>query len=369
MTDTASPRIPVLRPRLPDADAVLPYLREVDGARWYSNDGPLLRRFVSRLASHFRVADEEVAPVANGTLGLTLALKASGAPPGGICLAPAWSFPACAHAIIGAGLVPCFLDVDAATWSLTPEIARAAMAEPENPAGAAVAVMPVMPFGRPLDLQAWDAFTAETGVPVVVDAAAGFDSLVPAKAAAVVSLHATKTFGVGEGGVVIARDAEFIADVRRLANFGFTVDRRSAVPATNAKLSEYAAAVGLAGFDEWEARRADLRDLARRYIDAAAGYSEIQFMPGFGAWAPSTCMVTLDSRSALVAAEALAGRGIETRRWWGDGCHEQPAFAACPRATDLPVTTMLAALSIGLPFYPGLDDAEIMRIVSAAAGH
>lgn len=228
--------------------------------------------------------------------------------------------------------------------------------------------MPVMPFGRPLDLLAWDAFADETGLAVVVDAAAGFDSLVPAGGAAVVSLHATKAFGIGEGGVVVARDEGFVREARRLANFGFALDRRSTVPATNAKLSEYGAAVGLACFDGWEARRSLLGALARRYVAAAADSPEIRVMPGFGAWAPSTCVATLESRSAVSVAEALDRESIETRRWWSDGCHAQPAFASFGSASDLPVTRMLATLAIGLPFFPDMTDAAVERVVKAAAG-
>ncbi len=50
--DTVAP-IPVMRPKLPPVEALLPYLREIDESRWYSNFGPLLRRFQSRLAEHF----------------------------------------------------------------------------------------------------------------------------------------------------------------------------------------------------------------------------------------------------------------------------------------------------------------------------
>src|ERR1700680_2258204 len=35
-------RMPVLRPRLPSAAEILPYLNAVDERRWYSNLGPLV---------------------------------------------------------------------------------------------------------------------------------------------------------------------------------------------------------------------------------------------------------------------------------------------------------------------------------------
>jgi len=364
MVSNITEGVPVMRPQLPDAEAILPYLRQIDAARRYSNDGPLVRRLGSRIAAHFKVAEDEVALVANGTVGLTLGLRATGAVAGGRCLVPAWSFSATAHAILGAGLVPYFLDVEPSSWSLTPQIARQALADG---VGDVAAVMPVMPFGRPLDLAAWDAFSDETGIPVVVDAAAGFDSLVPAYGPTVLSLHATKVFGIGEGGVVICRDANYVGNFRRLANFGFTADRQSAVPATNAKMSEYAGAVGLARFDTWPIVRDASRALAKRYIDAAANHAGVQFMPGFGAWATSTCVAMLGERGADSVAQSLELGGIESRRWWGDGCHRQPAFADC-QSGPLPVTDMLSAVALGLPFYPELDDAMINRVLETATG-
>jgi len=364
MVGSGTMGVPVMRPRLPDAEAILPYLRQIDAARWYSNDGPLVQRLSSRFAAHFSVAEDEVALVANGTVGLTLGLRATGAVAGGRCLVPAWSFSATAHAILGAGLVPYFLDVEPTSWSLTPQIARQALADGVSEVAA---VMPVMPFGRPLDLAAWDAFSDETGIPVVVDAAAGFDSLVPAHGPTVLSLHATKAFGVGEGGVVICRDANYVGDVRRLANFGFTADRQSAVPATNAKMSEYTGAVGLARLDTWPIVRDASRALTKRYIDAAADLASIQFMPGYGNWATSTCVAMFGERGADAAAQNLAQGGIESRRWWGDGCHRQPAFADC-QSGPLPVTEMLSAVALGLPFFPELDDATINRVLETATG-
>lgn len=80
--------VPVARPRLPPARAILPYLRRVDANRWYSNHEPLAMLFQSRLAAHWGVADQQVALLSNATSALTLALLASGAPPGTRCLMP-----------------------------------------------------------------------------------------------------------------------------------------------------------------------------------------------------------------------------------------------------------------------------------------
>jgi dTDP-4-amino-4,6-dideoxygalactose transaminase len=186
--------IPVMWPKLPTLERLSPYLKRIDLSRVYTNFGPLACSLEERLASHYGLGGGMVTTVANATLGLMLALTAQGARPGSLCMLPAWTFIASAHAAVMAGLVPYFVDVSPETWTIdaeaiADEIARA-------PAGVG-AVMPVAPYGRPIDIASWDRFRARTGLPVVVDAAAGFDTIKPGETPVVVSLHATKVMGVG----------------------------------------------------------------------------------------------------------------------------------------------------------------------------
>jgi dTDP-4-amino-4,6-dideoxygalactose transaminase len=62
----------------------------------------------------------------------------------------------------------------------------------------------------------------------------------------------------------------------------------------------------------------------------------------------------------------LQAEGVDTRRWWGEGCHIGPAFAECPR-DRLVNTESLARSTIGLPFAIDLTAAQIERIATALA--
>jgi dTDP-4-amino-4,6-dideoxygalactose transaminase len=353
--------VAVCRPWAPPADALMPYLERIDAARWYSNFGPLAREFEARLEARLG-ARAHVVTAANGTLALALALRAR-APQGGLCIMPAWSFVATAHAALIAGLTPYFADVDEATGALTPPIAARACAAAPGPVSA---VAPVLPYGMPIDLEAWAAFESETGVAVVVDAAAGFDAVADAPVPLVVSLHATKALGVGEGGFFAARDADLVGAVRALSVFGFAGTRQSPAPAFNAKLSEYAAAVGLAALDCWPRTRARYRRAALALHSALTGLP-LALQPGWGSrWISTTCIATIESGADLLERR-LAAAGVETRRWWERGLHRQPAFRAAPVADDLAVTNALAARSLGLPFAADLDARQIEAIARTAA--
>lgn len=362
MSGDGQATIRVCEPRLPGPRALRPYLEEIDANRFYTNFGPLVRRFERRLAERFRVPEGASVTVGNGTLGLVLALKAADLPPGSLCLLPSWTFCATAHAVVAAGLRPYFVDVHPDSWALEPRIA---LLEAARAPGPVRAVIPVAPFGAPLDVAAWDAFEEQTGIAVVIDAAAAFDAARPGRAPLVVSLHATKTLGVGEGGVVVAQNGAVIDRIRKLSNFGFGPKRAAAYPALNAKLSEYGAAVGLAGLDLWPKTRRRLAALAQLYTEHLAPVAGVRLRPGFGTeWVASTCVVELEEGDAAALAERLAGQGVETRLWWGEGCHVQPAFADCLRGS-LTVTARLGRRSIGLPFHLGLEAPGIARVAAA----
>lgn len=355
-------KIPVAKPRLPPLAALGPYIQRIDQARWYSNFGPLSEEFEARLAARFGVSRGGICTISNATVGLELALKAAGAPAGALCLLPSWTFSASVHAAMEAGLVPHFLDVDTGGL-LTPELVREALPQIRGEVGA---VMPVAFSGQPVDPGPWNAFTAETGLPVVIDAAPGFDAAQAGDGLSAVSLHATKVLGVGEGGFVMSKDADLVASVRLKANFGFRGSREAQTPATNGKLSEYAAALGLAGLDEWDARRAAFQAVALRYRKNLADMPGASLPEGWGPdWISATCVVHLDDPEMTAPVlDALHAARVETRAWWGRGMHTHRAFAECP-SLPLPMTERLAQTVLGLPFFIDMTNEEIDTVCEA----
>lgn len=353
--------IPVLRPKLPPADRISPYLGAIDRSRLYSNFGPHACAFEERLSAHFGVAGGTVTTVANATLGLALALTAQGARSGTLCAMPGWTFIASANAALLAGMTPYFVDVDPSTWALDPGAVTDEIARAPAVVGA---VMAVAPFGQPIDYAGWDEFKRRTGLPVVIDAAAAFDSLQVGDVPAVVSLHATKIIGTGEGGFVASRDTSIIGSIRRRSNFGFGENRIAVTGGFNAKLSEYHAAIGLASLDMWSETRSAWMSVAGAYRQALAKSNRISLQPGFGeVWVSSTCVVSIDETVHTKAQQALAGAGIETRMWWGTGACSHPVVAALPRGR-LPVTDKLARSTLGLPNYQDLEQDQVRHVAA-----
>jgi dTDP-4-amino-4,6-dideoxygalactose transaminase len=353
--------LPVAKPRLPLADEIMPYLRRIDQSRWYSNGGPLVQQFEAQLATH--AGGGSVATVANATIGLVLALLTYDVAPGSLCMVPSWTFAATGHAIQLAGLIPWIVDVDAATWALDPQAAREFL---RNAPGPVSAVIPVSPFGYPIDFPSWNSFRDETGLAVVIDAAAMFDTIRASSVPAVVSLHATKVLGVGEGGFVTSTDASFIQELQKRANFGFWDSREATVRSFNGKMSEYAAAIGLAALATWDTTRADFARVAAAYVGPFSGKPKAMIQEGFGErWVSSTVVVAFEEAGAEAVDRELAAHRIGTRRWWGGGLHRHAAFKKLPRG-QTENTDFLARKVIGLPCWRDLPNETIVEICDLA---
>lgn len=352
----AAPPLPVARPLLPKSDALSPYLQKIDAARVYSNFGPLNADLEHRLAARAGRNAGSCVTGANATLMLSAALRAVARPDASLCLLPSWTFCASAHAICGAGLTPCFADIDLASWQLTPEIAEDAMGR----FGPLAAVMVVAPFGRPIDQEPWKAFHARTGVPVIIDAASAFDAQETGSIPVVVSLHPTKSLAAGEGAFLICDRPDVVDAVRARLNFGFPGRRVSQVASFNGKMSEYAAALALAALEDWPAARDAWKRRRDLYVDRLHAVAGADIFSGDAI--SSTLVITVPSRDQV--AGALQSRGIDTRLWWNLGCHAEPAFAACLRAA-LPNTDAVAQTYLGLPFSIDMTREQIVRVTDA----
>ena len=366
--------IPLLVPQLPDRHALAPYLERIDHNRHYSNFGPLNQALEARLASLFEehaTHAVHVATVSSATLGLELTLHNLDLPPGSGVVVPALTFVASLTAILRAGYVPVIADIDPDSWLITPEIA----AEAATKTGAK-AVLAVAAFGQPQNTQRWSAFQQNTGIKVIIDAAGAFGSqwLEATDIPVVYSMHATKSLAAGEGGFIASGNPEFIAEVRQLSNFGINLDTQGGLPVghlsqvgSNAKLSEYHAAVAHASLDQWPAqavRRQQIHRTYRQTLDAACG-EHLQWQAGAILAAPTIFCVRMTQEARARLEQLCHARSIATRRWYQPLLHQHAAKVAPTTKMSVPVAESVASGLIGLPFSSFMTQDDITRVAEA----
>lgn len=360
--------VPVCCPLLPPADLVAEYIRRADARRHYTNRGALACLLEERLAEALGRPGHAVRSASSGTSAIEAAILATAGmatPDRPFALLPAFTFAASAIAVERCGFRPVFVDIDPATWTLDLAAVRA------HPLLAQTGlILAVGPYGVLPDIRALEALQEGTGVQVVVDAAAAFEALLDAPRSlsqtvpVTVSFHATKTFSTGEGGAVLWDNAEGQARVVQVSNFGFRGTREALSAGTNAKLSEYHAAVGLAMLDGFAARRAEYARVAGDYCHLASGSGRQGRALGGRLHLPpavSSAYVLFEAATApgMDRAEAaLLARRVETRRWYGRGVHVQSHFAP-PGGLALPATTDLCHRLLGLPMAPDMTAADI----------
>jgi dTDP-4-amino-4,6-dideoxygalactose transaminase len=371
--DTAAAEIrtiPVLRPRLPLAEQLMPYLRQVDTNQIYSNHGPLVLQFERRLIRHFGLPDGCIASASSGTaalVGAILAAAGRATVERPLALMPAYTFVGTATAAEQCGYQPYLADIDESTWMLDPEQLR------HLPVCARTGVvMVVSPYGRPVPQAPWARFQQLTGIPVVIDGAACFEAVSAAPEQyfgtipVALSFHATKSFATAEGGAVVATDPRLVHNAMQALNFGFSGDRNSRVASINGKLSEYHAAIGLAELDGWEDKREALHDVIRSYgrmLDAAGLADRLFGAPDIG----GAYGLFLGGREETARIEeSLRRHGVDYRLWYGRGLHHQSYYQDLPRAA-LDVTEDLAPRLLGIPAGRHLTEPMIQRVVAALA--
>lgn len=346
--------IPLLVPRVPRANQIYPYLEEMDRNQVYSNNGPLNRRLVSRLASYFGLFEENIVTLCNATLAIEGALFTS--PTDSLIWdMPSWTFTATPAAALNAERDIRFLDVDD-EWRVVPD------SNTRN-------LVDVLPFGSPLKL---DRFAGAKLDCLLIDGAASFDSLrgitlpdsVPI--GIVVSMHATKMFSAGEGGIFISNNSEWVADVKRWSNFGMSETRSSQVRGTNSKLSEYAAAVALATLDMWPQICDEYTELSRKVTAMCDRLKLSYFAPVNNSLAPYWIIKDLTQGLKKSIKDEFQKNEIAFRDWWETGTACMPAYNNLNRVA-LENSERIAQSSLGLPFHTSLSDSELLLIERSLA--
>jgi dTDP-4-amino-4,6-dideoxygalactose transaminase len=361
------------KPQIPALAEIAVHYARSEEARWFSNSGPCVQELEQGCAAYLGLEHPGVA-VSNATLGIMVALRACMGRPSKkrrYIAVPSFTFVATVDAIAWAGFEPLFLDIDPASWQPGADSLERLATRKKSVAG----VLLCSTFGTApsASLRAlWQDFSRSTGIPAVVDSAAGFgavderDRLLGDQGMAeVFSFHATKPFAIGEGGLVTSTSEEVLATVRSLTNFGFDATRSvSGELGLNAKMSELHGATGLAvlsGFDRVlknrrEAARSLIRGLEPFGVIAQEGHpgSTFQFVP-----------VVMPSRAARERLLATAPEaGVEVRVYFDPPMHRLSQFKGCRRASDLGVTEWLSDHIVALPMANDLEDAQIERIVA-----
>ena len=204
------------------------YVKEAFDTNWVVPLGPNVNGFeadlkkfiqgdVSSDPSHslWMTTEKEVVALSAGTAAVHLALLACGVGPGDEVLVQSFTFCASSHPITYLGATPVFVDSEADTWNMDPELLEVAIKDRIAKTGKKPkAIVPVALYGMPYDCTRIMEIANRYDIPVIEDAAEGFGSKFNGQMLGtfgmfgVLSFNGNKMITTSGGGALICADAE-----------------------------------------------------------------------------------------------------------------------------------------------------------------
>ena len=303
----------------PEEEAAL--LAALRSGVWGSIDGTFVKQLEVEFAA-LQAARYGVSCV-NGTMALSVALKALDIGPGDEVLVPPYTFIATASAALMIGAIPVFVDVDPETLLIDPSLIDAAVSPRTK------AIIPVHHAGSPADMDGVMAAAKRHGLRVIEDAAQAHGAAwrgTPVGAIGDIgtfSFQSSKPINAGEGGMMTTNDAaldELLWSYRNVGRRRGGEWYEHVRLGWNLRMTEFQAAVLLEQMKRMPAQQAHRTEAAAYLSD------RLRMIPG---------VVPLKVPDGVTAHSWYSYHW----RWLGaaDGGLPKPDFAEALRAEGVPV--------------------------------
>ncbi|MGH7102270.1 MAG: DegT/DnrJ/EryC1/StrS family aminotransferase [Acetobacteraceae bacterium] len=355
----APPIIPLAEPWLPDPCGEV-VRQQIDSG--FVGPGTTAQRFAGRIAEISEVA--EAVPVSSGTVALSVAAWSLGLKPGDEVVVPAYGVISVINAFASIGLNPRLAEIDAATGCIDPKLLFQAI----TPRTRAVVHVDFCGSVGP-ELDAVAALCLDRGIPLIEDAAWALGRGRPGRrggsfgAIGTTSFSVPKVITTGQGGAVLAHDPDQRDRAISAVDQGDVAWRRTNLnrgTGSNLRLSDVAAALGLAQIDQLSERLARKR---RVFTILAELIGERLFRASDGE-PPLQNIIFVDQPDDAVVA--LRAQGILAARQYRAMYHHPP-FADL-KDRDFPSSEFWSSHAVYLPFGIAMDERAAARVGEAVRG-
>ncbi|MEJ5266110.1 MAG: aminotransferase class I/II-fold pyridoxal phosphate-dependent enzyme [Bacteroidales bacterium] len=351
----------------------LDFIHEAFSTNWISSLGPHVTAFEQELASYTGAA--AVSCVSSGTAALHLALILAGVERGDEVLCSSFTFAASANPIIYQGATPVFIDSEASTWNIDPELLEKAIQDRWARGKKPKALIVVHLYGMPAQLDRIVDICNHYNITLIEDAAEALGSKYKGKQVGtfgrmgILSFNGNKIITTSSGGALLANDPELCKKATFLAtqardNFPYYHHTHIGY---NYRMSNI-----LAGIGRGQLRVIDQRVEARRkiffsYKNFFAAFPGVTLLeePDSSYFSNHwlTTIVMDPSKTSVTPDDlrlALEKENIESRPLWKP-MHLQPIFKDCPAYVN-GVSEHLFAHGLCLPSSSSLTDEDFERV-------
>jgi len=252
----------------------------------------------------------------NGTSTLHAILVALGIGPGDEVILPTLTYISSANVVLYQGATPVLCESDPRTFNVEPEYIKAKITNKTK------AFITVDLKGMPVDFDAFNALSQETGIPFISDSAESLGSIYKGKKVgnqALVhsfSFFANKNITTGEGGMITTNDDELYKKLVIVRNQGQEGRYNHTMLGNNYRMPDILAAFGMEQFKRVDWLMTEKEKLAQYYTEAFSKIPEVTppFLPSYvdrPSWYMYSIKVDADQRDDLISD--LHKNNIDTR--------------------------------------------------------
>lgn len=360
------PHINVTRSSMPEYEEYCEEIKDLWESRWLTNCGSKHRQLEADLRNYLHVPN--VMLYVNGHMALENILSAMEFPEGGEIITTPFTFTSTTHAIVRCGLTPVFCDINPDDYTIDADKIESLITDKT------VAILPVHVYGNLCDVEKLNEIAKKYGLKVIYDAAHAFAVTYKGLSAAVFgdasmfSFHATKVFHSIEGGMIAYRDESLTEKLGDLRNFGIHSTEEIPYCGGNAKMNEFAAAMGICNLRHIDGEIARRKAVAGRYRENLKNIMGIKLnviqkdVVSNYAYFPVVFDGYRYSRDEISAK--LAANDISARKYFypltnSEACFKGKAYYGKEKT---PVAEYVSERVLTLPLYAELTPDEVDRI-------
>lgn len=256
--------INVTRSSMPEFSEYCEEIRELWDSHWLTNMGCKHKQFEADLKGY--LSTPNVTLYVNGHLALENILAAMNLPKGSEVITTPFTFASTTHAIVRNGLVPVFCDINPIDYTIDVTKIESLITEKTS------AILPVHVYGNICDVETIDKIASRHNLKVIYDAAHAFgvvykgNNVANFGDASMFSFHATKVFNSIEGGAICYSDDNLTQILNDLKNFGIHGPESVEYVGGNAKMNEFAAAMGICNLRHVDTEIEKRKKVVEHYI-------------------------------------------------------------------------------------------------------
>lgn len=364
-------QINVTTPLMPNLDVYIKKLQQIWESKWITNNGQMTIALQKALQERMGC---EVELFVNGHMALDIAVKALQLQ--GEVITTPYTFASTTHALVMNGCTPVFCDIKPEDYTIDENKIEALITEKTT------AIVPVHVYGCICNVEKIEKIAAKYDLKVIYDAAHAFDVKLNGKNIAsygdvsMFSFHATKVFNTIEGGALAFKKNDMFANsIRSLRNFGIENEESVISVGLNAKMNEFAGAMGLCNLPLMNEALKRRKQIANQYLETLRQIKGIKTLDytkmakrGIEynyAYMPIQVNEEQACYSRDELHDFLITKGIGTRKYFYPLVTDFECYRGKFRNANIPIAQETAKQILTLPMSASMSDEDVKRICNA----